>query len=66
MGLLRLVSLPFYVLAMGFGLLSRLMRRIGTYFIQLGDYIVDHKRYTDAIHVRHLAEKWKRINDRVE
>jgi hypothetical protein len=66
MGLLLVLSIPCYLFAMLFGLLSRLMRRIGTDFIEIGDYLRDPQGRRDATNIRNIAEKWKRINDRVE
>jgi hypothetical protein len=63
MALLRIASLPFYSLAILFGLFSRLIRRIGIDFIELGDRICDHKRYTDARNMLRITKKWKDIND---
>ncbi len=66
MALLRLISIPFYSLAICFGLFSRLIRRIGSDFIELGDTICEWEHITDAKHMRRITEKWKKINDRVE
>jgi hypothetical protein len=66
MALLRLTSLPFYLLAIVAGLSKRLMNRIGYDAIDMGDFISSGGSDPDSARIRDIAEEWKRTDDRME
>ncbi len=66
MDILRVASMPFYLIAMLCGHSSRFLRRLGLDFIDLGDYVSDGHLVPLKTRVRNLGKKWKNINNRME